>query len=102
MKNILISTKPPPKDSSTESNNKVSSHTGHLENGRETRTQEQIQVEEGDENEDQDEVPKYRDLIAIHAAKHKCGMETFGSHGNSSKVGSLSMNEQALENTGYF
>ncbi|PHT80284.1 Phosphoinositide phospholipase C 7 [Capsicum annuum] len=99
MRNILISTKPPPKDSPAESDSKFSPHTGHSENGRDTLTQEQVQVEEGDENEDQDEVPKYRDLIAIHAAKHKGGMENFGSHGSSSKVGRLSMNEQALENT---
>ncbi|XP_016577688.2 phosphoinositide phospholipase C 2 isoform X2 [Capsicum annuum] len=99
MRNILISTKPPPKDNPAESDSKFSPHTGHSENGRDTLTQEQVQVEEGDENEDQDEVPKYRDLIAIHAAKHKGGMENFGSHGSSSKVGRLSMNEQALENT---
>ncbi|OIT37935.1 PREDICTED: phosphoinositide phospholipase C 2-like isoform X1 [Nicotiana attenuata] len=72
---ILISTKPPPK-SSAESDNK-----------------------ERDEEQDKEfeEVLKYRDLIAIHATKHKGGMENFGRHASFDKVGRLSMNEQALE-----
>ncbi|KAK4376097.1 hypothetical protein RND71_006774 [Anisodus tanguticus] len=93
---ILISTKPPPKNSPAESDNKVPPHRGYSENGLDTDT-EQIQIEERDE--DQDEVSKYRDLIAIHAAKHKGSMEKFGSHGSSNKAGRLSMNEQALEDT---
>ncbi|MCE3049850.1 phospholipase C [Datura stramonium] len=98
LKKILISTKPPPKNSPSESDNyKVSQHLG---NGLDTPIQLQIEIEEEDEDEDEDEdeVVKYRDLIAIHAAKHRGGMETFGSHGSSDKVGRLSMNEQALEN----
>ncbi|CAN4098732.1 unnamed protein product [Withania somnifera] len=98
MKKILISTKSPAKDSSAESDNyKVSSQMGHSKNGLDIHIQ-QVQVEEGDEDEDQDEVTRYRDLIAIRAAKHKGGMESFGIHGSSNKVGRLSMNEQALEN----
>ncbi|KAJ8559472.1 hypothetical protein K7X08_003530 [Anisodus acutangulus] len=93
---ILVSTKPPPKNSPAESDNKVPPHRGYSENGLDTDT-EQIQIEERDE--DQDEVSKYRDLIAIHAAKHKGSMEKFGSHGSSNKAGRLSMNEQALEDT---
>nr|XP_016505972.1 PREDICTED: phosphoinositide phospholipase C 2-like [Nicotiana tabacum] len=71
---ILISTKPPPK-SSAESD------------------------KERDEQQDEEfeEVLKYRDLIAIHATKHKGGMENFGRHASFDKVGRLSMNEQALE-----
>lgn len=99
MKNILISTKPPPKNSPAKSDNyEVSSQREHSENGFDTHTQQQIQIEEGDEDKDLDEVPKYRDLIAIHAAKHKGGMENFGSQGSSNKVGRLSINEQDLEN----
>ncbi|XP_055830299.1 phosphoinositide phospholipase C 2-like isoform X2 [Solanum dulcamara] len=99
MKRILISTKPPQKNSPAESDNcKISpTQRGHSENGVDIHIQ-QVQVEEGEEDDDQDEVPKYRDLIAIHATKHKGGMENFGSHGSSDKVGRLSMNEQALEN----
>ncbi|XP_060175647.1 phosphoinositide phospholipase C 2-like isoform X1 [Lycium barbarum] len=93
---ILISTKQPPKDG-PESDNKVPPQRGHSKN--ELDTQQEIQIEEGDEVEDEDEVPKYRNLIAIHAAKHKRGMENFGNHGSSNKVGRLSMNEQALEDT---
>ncbi|KAK6788215.1 hypothetical protein RDI58_016740 [Solanum bulbocastanum] len=94
MKRILISTKPPPKNSPEESDNSKISPTqrGRSENGLNNHIQ-QIQLEEGDE----DEVPKYRDLIAIHATKHKGGMENFGSHGSSNKVGRCSMNELALE-----
>ncbi|KAH0659806.1 hypothetical protein KY289_028554 [Solanum tuberosum] len=97
MKRILISTKPPPKNSPEESDNSKISPTqrGRSENrlSNHIQYQQQIQLEEGDE----DEVPKYRDLIAIHATKHKGGMENFGSHGSSNKVGRCSMNELALE-----
>ncbi|XP_015078031.1 phosphoinositide phospholipase C 2-like isoform X2 [Solanum pennellii] len=93
VKRILISTKPPTKDSPAESDNKVSPERGRSENGLNNHNQQQIQLEEGDE----DEVPKYRDLIAIHATKHKGSMENFGSHGSSDKVGRCSMNELALE-----
>ncbi|KAG5603079.1 hypothetical protein H5410_034449 [Solanum commersonii] len=97
MKRILISTKPPPKNSPEESDNSKISPTqrGRSENGltNHIQYQQQIQLEEGNE----DEVPKYRDLIAIHATKHKGGMENFGSHGSSNKVGRCSMDELALE-----
>lgn len=61
----------------------------------------QDHLEEEEEEEDKDEnnaVPEYRSLIAIHAGKMKSGSSLKALFNDIEKVSRLSLSEQELEN----